>query len=386
MPGIPDEEFTTDANGEFEIPATLLPTTDPISERYGSAKVSYTKSTGESVVDEPSAANTYVPQRIRVRLRIGRDDTSTPVTTVSLTSADNDHLNGGAYMSVPVTLQRKVSDDAEWEDIPDYITDDTRLVGAYECDADNPSTYDSGSPLPLRNNTADEITGCAVEVIRPTLRWDAMDETYQRDNYNLWDEQNHWFTMVVEDYYGEDAYADAVIKVAPVQFHPLPKGTVMKNYRSLEADGGGTDGSLTWTSGTYDMTPVNTAYLFATNYAPSSIPATDFTLYEPQQAIPNNQSTPFRLAFRSPSGTSTQEAPRTSYGIPAYTLATDQVVYLHSGVMLRASSRLFVGPGNLEYIGTLEPTDASKTAFCIKPITAKYRFAPIPITYTTTLP
>jgi hypothetical protein len=186
--------------------------------------------------------------------------------------------------------------------------------------------------------------------------------------------------MVVENYYGENAYADAVIKVAPVQFHPLPTGTAMKNYRSLAEDGGGTDGSLTWTGGSYDTAPVDPAYFFAANYVQT--PKTGFTLYEPLPEAPNNRSDPFRLAFRAPLGLSMQESPRSTYLVPNYTLQTDQVVYLQSHVMLRATSRLFVGPGEDEFIGTLESTDDTKTAFRIVPYNTSYTFAPIGITYT----
>jgi hypothetical protein len=283
---------------------------------------------------------------------------------------------------VPFTVYRKTASYAGWETIPGYLGNINQTIYAYELsDQNDPASYTSTS---LGSALSDLSTPHTISIRRPTKRWLAMKEQYQRDHYNLWDGLNHYFTMVLDSYYGETPHALAVIKVAPVQFHPLPKDIEMKTFdKNL-----GTHGALLWTAGTFDISSssIDNTLFFAATYTNTfrvtggGVP---YTYYEPNTTTSYSGVNVFGLRFEAP-GAEEENDPRTDITTPGYTM--NHNVYILSNVMLRTSTRLFIGPGEAMSIGTFKANKDKDdipppNVFTIEP-NSNYEFPTITIIYT----
>ena len=99
LPGVgATETFTTDDNGQFKVAWDKLPDNQPLSRRTGSVTVTV------GGVQETSANNTLVPNRVNVRAT---------VSTVYLSYNSSD-INATRYTSVSFKYERQI--DGEWSD------------------------------------------------------------------------------------------------------------------------------------------------------------------------------------------------------------------------------------------------------------------------------
>lgn len=104
LPGVgATETFTTDDNGQFKVAWDKLPDNQPLSRRTGSATVTV------GGVQETSAKNTLVPNRINVRAT---------VSMVYLSNASSD-INATRYAYVSFKYERQI--DGEWSDYPNSL-------------------------------------------------------------------------------------------------------------------------------------------------------------------------------------------------------------------------------------------------------------------------
>lgn len=89
LPGVgATETFTTDDNGQFKVTWDKLPDNQPLSHRTGSVTVTV------GGVQETSANNTLVPNRVNVRAT---------VSTVYLSNASSD-INSTRYANISLNL------------------------------------------------------------------------------------------------------------------------------------------------------------------------------------------------------------------------------------------------------------------------------------------
>lgn len=372
MPGMPGETFTTDGNGKFKVAKGQLPTSGTTADRFGTAKV--------GVVT--SAANTYVPQKIEVRLMIGRNNLSSPELVPTLSGDSGDELNGGAYVDVPFRAQRRVTADGEWVDIPSWIADTKRQVRAVAVD---PATAAPNRSVELirRLDVTRELKGDKIGVRRPTIRatWIPLDE--QEDNYYMYESgvTPETFTVVVDDdpvdnmLYGEYPHARAVIRTAPVNFHPLPTKLEMHTFTPDAGD----DGSLLWTSALFGVSEIDTRYLFAGTYTASQqtpVGVDPFTVYAPVANTTNSKCIAVAFGLNA---SQAGDPNMCAINDPSYTVNNIPVL-VGSYVYLRTSTRLVVGPGALKPVGQLVKT-SDAPAFAIRAV-PPFNFYEIPITYT----
>lgn len=104
LPGVgATETFTTDKNGQFKVTWDKLPDNQPLSRRTGSATVTV------GGVQETSANNTLVPNRINVR------------GTVTLVKLDysSSEIYSYRYANVSFKFERQI--DGEWSDYPSSL-------------------------------------------------------------------------------------------------------------------------------------------------------------------------------------------------------------------------------------------------------------------------
>lgn len=380
MPGMAGKTFTTSDDGTFKVAKDQLPISGTTAERYGAAKVDGTA----------AAANTYVPQKIEVRLMIGNGASLMP----ELVTASTNDLNGGAYMSIPVRAQRRVTAQGEWEDLPDYMTGVERTVRAYEVttatvqNGADPTEPNMNVMLPHRSNAAQDLRGATVSVRRPTMPVGWMPAAVQAERYyrlqanpSLPDYTPGMFTMVLDDdtgFYGENPHTRAIIFTAPVNFHPLPRSLTM----SVESAT-----TLRWTAVTFDVVTEDTEpnealwtidkeLLFVARYTAAEGTAPDggpVTIYG--RGVDANDNKCFAVNF----GTGTTLIGGTnqaSVGNPSYTFAAPTPVVVGSDVYLKPSSILVAGPGNATRIGQL--TDLGSGVYVIRNV-APFVYPDIPV-------
>lgn len=104
LPGVgATETFTTDDNGQFKVTWDKLPDNQPLSHRTGSATITV------GGVQETSANNTLVPNRINVRAT---------VRSVFLSYNSSD-INATRYTYVSFKYERQI--DGEWSDYPSNL-------------------------------------------------------------------------------------------------------------------------------------------------------------------------------------------------------------------------------------------------------------------------
>jgi hypothetical protein len=216
LPGIdPSKSYTTLADGTFAVPKEDLPDNVNESLRRGiTASVSYTNSHGTSVI-EPSASNTYVPNRMWVRIRLQSDPelTNTHITFKPVVERKTD---GGAWETIPAYL----------ENLKQNIVA-RRLNGYTNPDDSIPGSYYKVTYLPTANTKFDvsstAITARVVRLKKPVTTAHYGSTPYYPDPSPIWDGGDYYFRLVLESFYGEKPEMDAVVKMAPVQAMPMIK-------------------------------------------------------------------------------------------------------------------------------------------------------------------
>lgn len=191
LPGVgATETFTTDDNGQFKVAWDKLPDNQPLSRRTGSATVTV------GGVQETSAKNTLVPNRINVRAT---------VSMVYLSNASSD-INATRYAYVSFKYERQI--DGEWSDYPNSlnssmmraakIKDINQPVNEVNLDKSKNSTYTYGSTyIDIRRPL----------VLTPTEKANvAKNDTVQRLLSDEWDGNDFYAGLYFGD--GSGSYND----------------------------------------------------------------------------------------------------------------------------------------------------------------------------------
>ena len=224
LPGITGilNQFTiTSLDGTFTVNNVNLPDWSPLSDRTGqTVLVTYTTSQGDNVTDAVSASNVYVPNRMHVRIRVDKAP----------------ELRDSWYITCPSVIVERQSGDGPWQQIPShlrYVTWPT--IYAAECSINDPASYKDAPYNDLvkyailaqdKNKiNVSSVNSLRIYRLRKTATYHTPDIAYR------WLDTNpHYFTFVLDSYYGEKKYADAVIKMAPIQAMPLIKNVDVYSY------------------------------------------------------------------------------------------------------------------------------------------------------------
>lgn len=223
MPGVdPNKVFTADASGQFLMQKEELPEGKNIGELTGSVEVTYKNSKGKEVTEQ-SASNTYVPNRIHVRLIVSS-------SVVRLTNST---------ATTTFRMERNVgTPGAKWERIPSHLGGLEQTLKWYELsDPNNPDSYNESTLVSQHKKTISQAMPTGIHrfhIVPPYMKKPISGE-------KEWDGQDHYYTATLESYYGETPAAPIVIHVPPVQYMPTigniegAKGysTDMKNIKEL---------------------------------------------------------------------------------------------------------------------------------------------------------
>lgn len=208
LPGVgATETFTTDDNGQFKVTWDKLPDNQPLSRRTGSATVTV------GGVQETSANNTLVPNRVNVRAT---------VTKVYL-SHNNSIIDASRYVLVYFEYERQI--DGEWSTYPtrlsywtkaEKIKDINQPVSKENLDANTPF-YGSGSSLSVRRPLV--LTSAEKDNV-------AKNDTVQRLLQYEWDGNDNYVGFYFGDGtgsnndYGQTVYLKD--KVQLPEIYPVP--------------------------------------------------------------------------------------------------------------------------------------------------------------------
>ena len=247
LPGVknPNKVYTTGADGVFIIPKEDLPDNLPLAQRRGTAVVTYTNSKGD-VVTEKSAPNAYVPNRMLARLNM-------PAKEINLNLSFIDFSD--------IIIERSENGGTTWKQIPSWLGDLTQRIYALRLsDNTDPASFPATFPTvitPTPTTPISEFSFWFVDLASPSPTYPTGFKSMEIDiskshhfrlfrlreaaphhrhpqataanhlNYYEWRRggglngtDHHYFTFVLNDYYGEKPYLNAVIRMAPIQ--PMP--------------------------------------------------------------------------------------------------------------------------------------------------------------------
>ncbi|MDU1906242.1 MAG: hypothetical protein E6772_15845 [Dysgonomonas sp.] len=321
LPGVqdPDKVYIADASGQFIVPKEDLPVDLPSTDRWGAtAEVEYLKSTGATVT-EVSASNTYVPNKMHVRLRM----------------RSNPYLSNSGYFYVYPIVERKTDLSGGWDVIPVYLGNLTQKIIGYKLDNQNdPTSYTDASTILLQYNYFNISSTSSVSGLRLVK-----SSKYVKNEPYPWDGNDHYFNIVLDSYYGEKPCADAVVKMAPVQYVPFIKNVKAYSYNS-------TLNIFSRIEGEFDIADADIDYnlCYKSNYSveAKTIGTNSFDYYAPEleDASIVKASRIFEIQFYHSDNPASNASNRATIDIPAFTVATP---YLGTSVQLRdgAYSRYF---------------------------------------------
>ena len=217
MPGINAEKtYITNENGEFIVPKEDLPEIQDINLRWGTVK----EVTLAGKLPQESAKNTYVPNRVRMRM-ILRDNSNSLYD----------------YQYLYFYIQRKVNPEDQWQNIPSYLPNSgSRNLDAYRVsDKNNPNSILSDKKLYSSQNSSSNNGGYYYYIY--TYRFIQENPGKFKNNQSeYWDGSDVYYTVKArEPYYGETFQWNGVCLLAPYQMGPTLKTLKLKIISNGEA-------------------------------------------------------------------------------------------------------------------------------------------------------
>ena len=217
MPGINAEKtYITNENGEFIVPKEDLPEIQDINLRWGTVK----EVTLAGKLPQESAKNTYVPNRVRMRM-ILRDNSNSLYD----------------YQYLYFYIQRKVNPEDQWQNIPSYLPNSgSRNLDAYRVsDKNNPNSILSDKKLYSSQGSSSNNGGYYYYIY--TYRFIQENPGKFKNNQSeYWDGSDVYYTVKArEPYYGETFQWNGVCLLAPYQMGPTLKTLKLKIISNGEA-------------------------------------------------------------------------------------------------------------------------------------------------------
>ncbi len=355
MPGIaPEKEYTADSEGKFIVPKEDLPEIQAVDARWGKTK-SVTIAGG---TPKESAMNTYVPNRIRMRIKL---------------SKYGSYLNYG-YQRIYFDIQRKMNPDDEWKQLPTYLPNFVRTLEAYQVrDKENPASILTDKKI--NGNTGVSTSGnvysyICLETYRPVIR---NNGNYKNNWDNFWDGSNVYYTVKsAASYYGESILWNGTAFLPPYQMGPTLKTIKLKTFI------GGDEPSFSYAEGELDYSNVDMAKIYKSNSF-TTVKDTDKPEYVEAALYTEAEMEPLKVAyvkFKYSSSQGSQEATSSnkssSFNEPAYRVLGP---FLNAVITIEtASSNAYVFYNELK-IGTLKAKAGGTNAFYIERYNGDTTFA-----------
>lgn len=354
MPGIsPEKSYTANEKGEFIVPKEDLPQIQDINLRWGTVQ----SVALEGKASQVSAKNTYVPNRVRMRIILR----SSP----SLDSQQNLYYY----------IQRKMNPDDAWQNLPSYLPEGGSMsMEAYRVsDKNNPKSILTDQKLVASpsSGTSNNERYYSTYVNRPVKE----NPAGIKNGYSqYWDGTDIYFTLKgSKPYYGEEYQWNGVCLLAPYQMGPTLKKIKLKSLNNGEAP------AFASAEGELDFSLIDFTKIYKSS-CKQEVKENGMDYVEPiaytEEEARKLPTTYVRFLFTSTAGN--QEASssnnKASANAPTFKVFTP---FLNSSIYIeRSASNYFYGFTQ----GYLQKGTAPNT-FIVKNYSSNYQFKEVEVTY-----
>lgn len=210
LPGIdPGKEYTSNEQGEFIVPREDLPEIQELDSRWGTTR----SVTLAGKAPQESARNTYVPNRVRMRIVL---EDKTPSVDYQL--------------NMTFRIQRRINPDDEWQDLPSYLPNSGSLHPETfrVADKDDPRSLLADRPVYCGNSTSSS-SGSYLYNCRPYRYVQESPANQKNSQKEYWDGTDVYLTVKNRKaYYGEEFQWNGVALLPPYQLGPSLKSLKLK--------------------------------------------------------------------------------------------------------------------------------------------------------------
>ena len=213
LPGIdPGKEYTSNEQGEFIVPREDLPEIQELDSRWGTTR----SVTLAGKAPQESARNTYVPNRVHMRIVL---ENKTPSVDYQL--------------NMTFRIQRRINPDDEWQDLPSYLPNSGSLHPETfrVADKDDPRSLIADRPV-YCSNSASPSSGSYLYNCRPYRYVQENPANQKHSQKEYWDGTDVYLPVKTrEAYYGEEFQWNGVALLPPYQLGPRLKSLKLKPKR-----------------------------------------------------------------------------------------------------------------------------------------------------------
>lgn len=210
LPGInPGKEYTSNEQGEFIVPREDLPEIQELDSRWGTTR----SVTLAGKAPQESARNTYVPNRVRMRMVL---QSKTPSVDFQL--------------NMSFRIQRRINPDDEWQNLPSYLPNSGSLHPETfrVADKDDPRSLLADRPVHCSNSTSSS-SGSYIYNCYPYRYVQENPANQKNSQKEYWDGADVYLTVKNrEAYYGEKFQWNGVALLPPYQLGPRLKSLKLK--------------------------------------------------------------------------------------------------------------------------------------------------------------
>ena len=214
LPGIdPGKEYTSNEQGEFVVPREDLPEIQELDSRWGTTR----SVTLAGKPAQESARNTYVPNRVHMRM-----------VPQSKTPSVDFQLN------MSFRIQRRINPDDEWQNLPSYLPNSGSLHPETfrVADKDDPRSLLADRPVHCSNSTSSG-SGSYIYNCYPYRYVQENPANQKNSQKEYWDGTDVYLTVKNrEAYYGEEFQWNGVALLPPYQLGPRLKSLKLKTKSS----------------------------------------------------------------------------------------------------------------------------------------------------------
>lgn len=316
LPGIdPGKEYTSNEQGEFIVPREDLPEIQELDSRWGTTR----SVTLAGKPAQESARNTYVPNRVHMRM-----------VPQSKTPSVDFQLN------MSFRIQRRINPNDEWQNLPSYLPNSGSLHPETfrVADKDDPRSLLADRPVHCSNSTSSG-SGSYIYNCYPYRYVQENPANQKNSQKEYWDGTDVYLTVKNrEAYYGEEFQWNGVALLPPYQLGPRLKSL------KLKTKSGGTPTVFLSAEGELDFSHMDLTRLYkqSTRYTqrPDGSDFIEPILYTEEEARKLKMA---YVTFNFSSSAGTQEASstnnRSSADEPTFKVLTP---YLNSTIYIKYGS------------------------------------------------
>lgn len=354
LPGLDaNKSYETDEKGEFIIPKEDLPSIQEVEHRWGAVK----EVTLAGKEPKESAKNTYVPNRVQIRLTL---------------YGSSFYLSD--YQRITFNLERKLNPEDDWSKVPTYLPNiGRRNLEAYQvADGKDPKTIQLDKKLYSYVSTSSGSYAYYIETRRFMIENSGQ---FKNNQETYWGMTDVYYSVKDKDtYYGEELQWNGTCLLAPHQMGPVLKKLKLKSLGSGEVP------SFSLAEGEFDFSHMDFSKIYK-NY--SKLTQDNGIDYIRPEAYTEVEAKDLKMAYirfyySSPAGgqEATSNNNRSSFNEPTFKVFAP---FLNSTVSIQAYNN------NYNYFYTYSQgylrKGSEEDSFAVIKYNKNYTFSDVEVTY-----